>query len=456
MTKKSKGSSNLTMASLKGEVAEGIVFLYGGVTDAFGAAQNEMIIVLREIDKLAKKIYEQKPSYLQRNSEVVPNLVYKYGGEFRQACLRSCQVHNFERVLIPLLDKLLGSQGLSHEMTTSQGMFKLNYYWIKFRNMLDTITIQSLGGNPDLFNDAHPAVKKLIGQIARTRWLSAERTAKHLIDALNAPATNKLIEMVSNFFGGIESKDWIESSKFFKCVESDDLSHIMLAFWWLANHSPGGKKGEGFTACIQVVGFLATPHHRICMMMANALYPIHLQWTKFSDRVSEIGIVPQSISTRSIENAIFERTFIEQMYKLSTDWKKFLPDVYKFLLGEAKRAVVIGLTETEETIINYFNELVVDGCKSMMSVVSKYFFEPSLRLGWSLLQIVDPVLGPHAAAAILCVLRKVGLINLDPSVTDKELLVASPNQDDNSENLDQEEWSLGSTTQVNVILFRFI
>ena len=119
MTKKAKGSSVLTLASLKNEIGDGIVFIFGGVTDAFGAAQEEMLIVLREIDSLALLMHAKNPDYLRRQSKIVEGLVYEYWGNFRQVCLRSCQMHNFERVLIILLDKMLGSQGLVHEMTTS-------------------------------------------------------------------------------------------------------------------------------------------------------------------------------------------------------------------------------------------------------------------------------------------------------------------------------------------------
>ena len=191
MTKKAKGSSVLTLASLKNEIGDGIVFIFGGVTDAFGAAQEEMLIVLREIDSLALLMHAKNPDYLRRQSKIVEGLVYEYWGNFRQVCLRSCQMHNFERVLITLLDKMLGSQGLAHAMTTAQGMYCLNYYWVKFRNMLDAITVDALGGDTDLFKDAPKAVKNLIGEIARTRWVSAEMTAKNLLDALNAPATEK-------------------------------------------------------------------------------------------------------------------------------------------------------------------------------------------------------------------------------------------------------------------------
>ena len=153
-------------------------------------------------------------------------------------------MHNFERVLLPLLDMLLGKQGLAHEMTTSQGMYRIHYYWLKFKNMLDTLIIDSLGGDVNKYFDAPPAMKNLIGKVARTRWVSAERTSKKLMDALDVPASKELIKKVSAYFGGVESEDWKEGSKFCTCVGSSDLSHLMLAFWWLANHTPGEKRGR--------------------------------------------------------------------------------------------------------------------------------------------------------------------------------------------------------------------
>lgn len=113
VSKKAIGSSNLTIESLKQELQEGIVFIFGGITDAFGAAQDEMIIVMRYIDKQAVKLSSVNKTLLLRQSIVIPGLVYDYGGTFREACTRTCQMHNFERVLVSLLDVLMGNQGLT-------------------------------------------------------------------------------------------------------------------------------------------------------------------------------------------------------------------------------------------------------------------------------------------------------------------------------------------------------
>ena len=351
VTKKSKGSAALTISSLTKEVSDGIVFIFGGVTDAFGAAQEEMLMVLKYIDRKALEISQNNPEYLVRKSSVVPGLIYNYEGTFRQACLRSCQMHNYERVLLPLLDNLLGKQGLAHEMTTSQGMYRVNYYWVKFRNMLDTLIIDSLGGDVNKYFEAPPAMKNLIGKVARTRWVSAERTSKKLMDALNVPAYQALIDKVCAYFGGEDSVEWKEGSKFCTCVGATGTSHLMLAFWWLANHTPGGKKGEGVIGCMSVVGFLGAPHHRVCLKLADALYKIHIKWAEFSDRSTEIGTA-HAISTRAIENVIFERQFVMEMFLLCSDWERKLPGITEYVEFESKRALKLELIGDESELAN--------------------------------------------------------------------------------------------------------
>ena len=53
VTKKAKGSAELTISSLYKEINDGVVFIFGGITDAFVAAQEELVIVLKDIDARA-------------------------------------------------------------------------------------------------------------------------------------------------------------------------------------------------------------------------------------------------------------------------------------------------------------------------------------------------------------------------------------------------------------------
>ena len=86
-------------------------------------------------------------------------------------------------------------------------------------------------------------------------------------------------------------------------------------------------------------------------------------------------------STRTIENAIFERNFIGEIHHLCTDWSSFLPDDHAFILSEATRAMSLALIENENTLLDYFNDLMKEGCKGMMEMTSKYYYQPGLRLG---------------------------------------------------------------------------
>lgn len=422
VTKKAAGSSLLTIESLQQELGDGVVFIFGGITDAFGAAQDEMISVMRYIDNHAKVVSEIVPGILIRKSKI-DGLFYDHSGTFREACTRTCQMHNFERVLVSLFDVLMGSQGLNYDMTSAQNLYRLNYYWVKFKAMVEALTTQSVGGDPNYFKKAPKEIRNLIGEIARTRWLSTERTTERLISLLRVEATEEFTNFIKPYLGNEDSDNWKAAMKYCVCIDSTHLSQFMLTFWYLANHTPGGKKGEGLVGCMKVLGFLGSPYQRVSIFIVASLYPIHLDWVKFSDRVSEIGIAAKAISTRSIENVLFERHFVECILCLSTDWRKVLPDANEFLISETSRAKALGLIDDEKVMVDYFDAQMKMGTEPMMEVTKKYFIIPGLRIGWSILQVVDPYVGPAAAAAILCALRKLGHINEDDSSCSDDILL---------------------------------
>jgi hypothetical protein len=364
-------------------------------------------------------MYLSTPELLHR-SMVIPQQTYKYGGKFRELCVRTCQMHNFERILANIISTLMGSQGLAYDMTTAQNLYRLNYYWIKFRAMIDALTVESLGGNANMFKNAPDEIRNLVGSVNATRWLSTERTSDHMYDNLSIPASTTLITFVSDSFGGSDSEHWLLAKEYCTCINSKELSHTMLAFWYLAN-TPGGKKGEGAVGCLSVLGFLGSPYQRITIAIVAALYPIHLSWAKFSDKPAEIGIKPRCASTRSIEGVRFDRIFLESMVQLSSDWAAFIPEAKTFLSKEAKRAVDLKLVGSENEVVEFFNQLMKRGTSSVMAVALKYFFYPGLRPAWSILQVVDPFVGPTAASALLSSLKSLGLIEYDSVVSDEEV-----------------------------------
>ena len=154
--------------------------IMGITTDAFGA-----ILVLRHIDIRASQIYLNNPDIPHRKSLVIPEQVYKCQGNFRETCVRTCQMHNFERILSEIISKLKGSQGLAYDMTSARNLYRVNYCWEKYRAMVNTTTVQSLGGDADLLNTAPVEVRNLLGSVNATKWLSTERTCDKLITALS-------------------------------------------------------------------------------------------------------------------------------------------------------------------------------------------------------------------------------------------------------------------------------
>jgi hypothetical protein len=412
VTKKALGSSQLTIESLETELGDGIVWIMGITTDAFGAAVEEAILVLKHIDIRACNIYLQTPDVLHRKSLLIPRQVYKYGGKFRVACVRTCQMHNFERILAQMINILMGNQGLAYDMTTAQNLYRLKYYWIKYKSMVDALTVESIGGEVECFKNAPKEIRNLIGSVNATRWLSTERTCDNLLATLSVPTTETLMNYVCKFFGGPESDNWKTAEQYCTCINSSQVSHTMLSFWYMATHTPGAKKSEGAVGCLSVLGFLGSPHHRITTMIVGALYPRHLAWAAFSDTTSQIGIKPMCASTRSIEGVRFDRWYMEEMAKLGSDWGSFIPEAKEFMYREAKRAEDLKLVKSKDEVVTFFNDLMVKGTSDVMKITLKYFFHPGLRPGWVLLQVLDPYVGPRAAKSILKALKNLGLIDI--------------------------------------------
>ena len=62
-------------------------------------------------------------------------------------------MRNIERVLAHVLQALMGSQGLSYDMTTAQNLYRMQYYWKKYKNMMDALVVESLGADVSKYNE---------------------------------------------------------------------------------------------------------------------------------------------------------------------------------------------------------------------------------------------------------------------------------------------------------------
>ena len=95
--------------------------------------------------------------------------------------------------------------------------------------------------------------------------------------------------------------------------------------------------------------------------------------------------------------------------------------------------------------MNYFNNLIDEKTLPMITVTLKCFGKALLTLGWSLLQVVDPSIGPRAAAAIVRTLDFLKIINLESSDHNEGILKAS-NEINIDENKSIRDWDISSTT----------
>ena len=55
-------------------------------------------------------------------------------------------MHNFERILAQMIHSLTGNQDLQYEMTSAQNRYRLNYYWIKYKSMVDSASLVKSAG----------------------------------------------------------------------------------------------------------------------------------------------------------------------------------------------------------------------------------------------------------------------------------------------------------------------
>lgn len=219
-------------------------------------------------------------------------------------------MHDFETMLSEIISTLKGSQGLASDMTSAQNLHLVKYYWVKYRSMVNTTTVESPGGDGDLFNTAPVEFWNLIRLVNATRWLSTEKAYDRLITTLSIPASKSLISHICTFCGGPDSENWKITEQYCLSFNSSQLSHTMLTFWYIANHASGGKKSEGAVGCLSVLDFLGFPFHWITLMNISLLYP---SWAKFSDNPCRIGVKEMCASTVSIERVRFDRLFEQAM-----------------------------------------------------------------------------------------------------------------------------------------------
>eukprot|EP01032_Pedospumella_encystans_P017594 gene17594-20041_t len=366
------------IASQIGEA--GIVRFLGGTTDAFGAAVKTMKSLMGKIDEIAPQFRTQ----LLHKSTVNDGLVLDFSVPIRSMRIVSCRMHNLERCHAPLLGILMQETGIDNEMYTGQLLY-LSHYCI------------AVGGSASNLKHQLPKIaRKLVGKVAPQRWISQERTAKEQIDLENVPASKELIEFVAQAYGGTNSPAWLAMAPYFVCFSSDQLSLYSLTLLLLSNHTTK----EISALCWRVLGFLCSPAHRIALYLTSQLYPKHQQVAAFLDGKSRTHTAT-ACSTRAIELVSFERKFLHYTHGLHKDWQSVFPEGLAFIKSESERAKSLGIVSDANVYYEKFDSIMRKGCTSMYQCAVKYFYEPNLSPGMSILHLTCAATAPHYADVIL-------------------------------------------------------
>ena len=401
-SKKATISFNASKESIENEITKkGVSLIFGGTTDGFGAAQNELLKLLTWADECAGGLTpEEHADYLSVKSLVDDSQIYDYGGKFRVKRRRFCIMHNFERIIEHFLKTLLRNQGLNHDAEELQNAYRVHYYMDKHRQLFHAVTIISMGGDAEEWVNADPILKNLFKEIAQTRWISQERQAAKLIELVNVPASVHLIERVKQYMGE-DTQSWREICKLAVCFNSETtLSHMILASIYLTNHCPSGKSGEGYIAWSRIAASLCSSHFRCAMTVAASFLTIHTRWAAWADSRSGLnGEAP--FGSKAIELVVFERNVVEEISILTHNWRCGLRIASDFINYESNRAFKYNMAESNDHIFLYWDKTMKEAVSQMMDKTLKYFRDPGQGIGWSFVHVTDPYLGPHYASVLL-------------------------------------------------------
>ena len=104
------------------------------------------------------------------------------------------------------------------------------------------------------------------------------------------------------------------------CIDSDKLSHAILAAMYLANHSAGGKSSDTSQGWMRIAAGLCSPNVRIAIEIGAASYPLHAKAAAMADGKSSID---STLPFGSLQPILpyYERKLLESFSSLVRDWK---------------------------------------------------------------------------------------------------------------------------------------
>ncbi|KAJ1416702.1 hypothetical protein B484DRAFT_481931 [Ochromonadaceae sp. CCMP2298] len=165
-SKKAYLSSELTYDSLMEELGQSMIRILAGVGDNFGLP--EIKSVLQQLDKLRCRLSQEDQALLDVEG-TVRGQIYKYCmGWFAVGRYISCMMHAYERIMLPLLARTMGPQGLKNTATVAQALYSVYYYTKLNKPVFDAFNLASVGGDPVRLSELPKAITTQFAQVALT------------------------------------------------------------------------------------------------------------------------------------------------------------------------------------------------------------------------------------------------------------------------------------------------
>jgi hypothetical protein len=397
--------------------AEGAMRIKGGCADNKGLG--ELVRLLQHTDDLRMAYNnntnvspESKQKFLVVNSmtnEATPRPVtYNCGmGPFASQRSWNCTMHSIQRVFVDTIDEVLGPQAVKHTAPPGQTTFRTGYYITKCRPELDCLLFECI--DEDISDwDALPSLLKNNMKVGVAgRWLTQEDACRNTIAVVNVPADDRLLDIV------LEGKSQAEQDnlKTICCCIDDTTkpSALLLMFNYIGNHSAGNaRNGEKYQNLHEISGGLCNPVNRVVFKIGACLYVEHRKIAAFAD--GKTRIEPgntQTYGTRMLEVVTFFRTLLGFLSRLSADWKQVMPEAVTLMSSEIIREQRINgeknynSDQIQPTSITMIVEERMQECRNIMVKAVKYYVDPLLERGFSILALLDPFLATFWAMAAL-------------------------------------------------------
>ena len=408
-SKKCEKNSDQAFDSIIGEIGEDFIDIFTTFCVDWFANGKEAKKLAAAIDKIAITNAFSVPIISNLPATPLhPKLIFYRNIPYRTNRVRPCKNHNHERVLTKYLITFGQKAGINEDGSTSQGIYRCHYYideklWPFFCCLVELY-----------YNKAGIPIPELLihqlGAMAANRWLSFETRADRLLQFLLIEAPQSLIDGVKELYqdenGEVDALQWAKILYDSQCIhDPSKQSAYILLIMLLANLSSGGTEGEIRTNLTKIVGFLAASEHRMAIILLAAWLPIHRNWLAFPASPASPDIFPNSelYGNRAPEGVNDSRLIILFVSGFSFDWKSCFPEVYAAMvkLSTRPKSFVSDSDIPPEEFVASWSKKISDEGAPMLEAALKYFRDIEITIGWSILLVLDPYLGPIFAQAIL-------------------------------------------------------